>query len=94
MNKLIIGAVLASTFLLGACSAEEPEEPKEVKASVPSGYERVASDEFYADNDVSVIMHKETKCYYTLASGSYDTTVSITQMFVKENGVSVPYCEK
>ena len=90
MNKIaIISGVLFTISTAGVimmCSSGE-----EAKASLPKGYSEVSYDAV-DDATVIVVKHNKTGCYYTYMDETYSG--AFTQMFVKENGVSVPYCDK
>ena len=85
---LFIGLLAVSVSLV-ACG-EVSVETVEVKA--PSGFTIITSDKIRVGH-ATVIQHNGTRCNYTMTMGNFDTTVGIAQMFVKENGVSVPYCD-
>lgn len=89
--KKIIGVLAIGLLLLAGCAEEG-----QVSAGVPEGFMNVTNDEIDDDGDhtLSVFQHLDTGCYFAVTHGySYDSSSSITQMYVERNGVSVPYCE-
>lgn len=88
MKKLLIIVAMALTLVITACNSEST-----IEASVPQGYTEVTKDIIGGD-DVRVIKHDATGCYYTLINGFQ--SVAITQMFVEDKGAdsTIPYCDK
>lgn len=79
---------LAVSMSLVACGETS------VDAGVPSGYEEVTKDKITDYTSVRTIKNIQTNCFYSFAVRvGNGGGVSIVQMFVEENGVSVPYCE-
>lgn len=88
MKKLSIILILGLSIV--GCSSSDGE----VKAELPNGFDVLTKDEI----DKGVIYklkEKETGCYYSYSISVYNNANApvVTQMFVKENGVTVPYCE-
>lgn len=88
MKKSLIAIGLGITLLAGCGSATTT-----ASADMPKGYYAISKVHIDSGN-IYEIVNKETTCHFTYVNGDFDTTVSIAQMFVEKNGVSVPYCEK
>jgi hypothetical protein len=88
MKKLFFSLLVVLILTITACSGSE-----EVKATLPEGFSRVTFDEEVDGNyaDASVLKHTDTGCHYIYIEGY--KAGGVIQMFVKENGVSVPYCD-
>lgn len=81
---LVIG--LAVSVALIGCG-----ETSQTPASTPSKFEKVSSENIDLNTRLEVVKHKETGCYYLMSNGYQKG--GITQMFIKEEGESIPYCE-
>jgi hypothetical protein len=86
--KKFIFAGLIGLVVLGGCTSDKSEAETNYK----EGFDIVTVDKHNINNYAEVLKHKETGCHFVVVTGTQ--AVSVEQMFVKENGVSVPYCEK
>ena len=84
--------MLALVFVVGGCGAVDDNE---AYASISSGFTIVsATDLFDEDLWATELKHDVTGCHYTVTVDEYNYLgSSIEPMYVKENGVTVPYCD-
>lgn len=89
MRKIVFSLIFILTLILTACGGVEDTESESI---TPSNFEIVSHD-VIDDNDKTdlfTVRHKETGCLYIVTDGY--KSGGITQMFIEEDGVTVPYC--
>lgn len=86
-KKLMLTGLVGFAFLFGCNQIDNGE----VKAGLPESFKVVAETEVGGDTYYEV-KHVVNGCHYVFVNGYQ--AVSITQMFIEKDGVSVPYCDK
>ena len=91
MKKIaIVSGILFTLSTAGIFSLYDPKQ--EVEASSPKSFKIMSTDKLGYGENLIVVKHKKTGCYYTHMDGN--NSEALTQMFVEKNGVNVPYCSK
>ena len=85
MKKILFAGVIGLA-ILGGCATNEL-----VEAGLPEGFNIVSVDKDNINGYSEILKHKETGCHYVVIHATQ--AVSVEQMFVEKNGVSVPYCD-
>lgn len=89
-NKLLL-VCLGMVALFGCSQVTNVD----VSAQLPSGFEFKTVDEINF-GEVYKGKDKETGCYFIFGTSrnNSSTTISMEQIFIEKNGVSVPYCDE
>ena len=92
IKKIVVISALALVFIIGGCGTSEVDIG--VEASVPEGYETVSESSYFKDHiHLIEVRHIESGCHATFTLNTYDYDASVPEpIYVKENGVTVPYC--
>lgn len=83
-SRSLIIAIVTLSFIT-ACNSEST-----IEASIPEGFTEISKDEIGKD-EVYIIQHDVTGCYYTLVDGFQ--SVALTQMYIEKWQENIPYCE-
>jgi len=89
-NKLLV--VLIFSVILFGCS----QLSDNAQADLPVGFDVVSKTERSTNGSKNIyeLKHRRTGCYVMYSSSRDSGDISgLTQIMVKENGVSVPFCE-
>ncbi|MEK3955634.1 MULTISPECIES: hypothetical protein [unclassified Psychrobacillus] len=89
--RVFIGIIfIVSIGLIGCQGSSETTH-----ASLPESFTSVSKDGI-GEATIYKIKDQVTGCYFILSDSKYNgssVSQNITQMFIQEHGVSVPYCE-
>lgn len=88
MKKIIVS--LVAVLVLGGCGGTSEDSSYDVDAESPTGFIKISETDNDA-GDITELKHVKTGCHYSSVDGM--ESLAFTQMFIKENGVSVPYCD-